>query len=51
VHDHLLALSRLSASVGANVAAGQTELVRAKLGHEPLARAVAADDGAPLHDG
>jgi len=38
----VLALSQLAARVGANIAAGQTVLVRAKLGQEELTRAVAA---------
>jgi aminopeptidase len=42
VSDHVLGLSQLAARAGANVAPGQTVLVRAKLGQEPLARAVAA---------
>ena len=40
--DHVVALAQLAAQVGANVAPGQTVLVRARLGQEPLARAVAA---------
>ncbi|MDQ6835517.1 MAG: aminopeptidase [Actinomycetota bacterium] len=40
--DQVSQLARLAVGVGANVAAGQTVVVNAKLGQEPLARAVAA---------
>jgi aminopeptidase len=42
VPDHLESLARLTVGVGANVGEGQTVMVSAKLGQEPLARAVAA---------
>ncbi|MDQ6732138.1 MAG: aminopeptidase [Actinomycetota bacterium] len=51
--DLTAALARLAVTVGANVADGQTVIVNAKLGQEPLARAVAAaayDAGAHLVD-
>ena len=53
MRDATAALAQLAVSVGANVAEGQTVIVNAKLGQEPLARAVAAaayDAGAHLVD-
>jgi aminopeptidase len=42
VSEFLPALAKLAVGVGANVAEGQTVVVNAKLGQEPIARAVAA---------
>ncbi len=51
--DSTAALAQLAVTVGANVTAGQTVIVNAKLGQESLARAIAAaayDAGAHLVD-
>lgn len=51
--DSTAALAKLAVTVGANVTTGQTVIVNAKLGQEPLARAIAAaayDAGAHLVD-
>ena len=42
ISEHVQALANLTVKLGANVAPGQIVLVNAKLGQEPLARAVAA---------
>jgi aminopeptidase len=42
MHASAIGLARLAVTVGANIAPGQTVVLNAKLGQEPLARAIAA---------